>query len=240
VHGRSQRLTVTPEEQADAGSVSEKGRSPFVIAVAVVALAALLASVFLLGISLGPSDTTKIAMSAESSVDAGFAGDMQRHHAQAVEMSNLVLQRTSDAEIRTLATDILLTQQQQIGQMYAWLELWSLPQSSSQPAMAWMPQDQANTPGHDMASMGSQPMPGMATSKDLAQLAKATGTRANRLYLQLMIPHHQGALDMATAAAQNAETSQVKALAQAILDSQTAELAVLRQMLAARGGPITG
>ncbi len=46
-------------------------------------------------------------------------------------MSNLVLQRTGDSQIRTLATDIHLTQQQQIGQMYAWLELWSLPQSSS-------------------------------------------------------------------------------------------------------------
>lgn len=118
------------------------------IATLVVAFAALLASVFLLRVYLSPGDASKTTMPTDSSVDAGFARDMQQHHAQAVEMSDLILDRTKDSEIRTLARDVRLTQQQQIGQMYAWLELWSLPQASSQPAMAWMQQDMADVPDH--------------------------------------------------------------------------------------------
>ncbi|MEV4010737.1 DUF305 domain-containing protein [Nonomuraea angiospora] len=59
---------------------------------------------------------------ADASVEAGFARDMQAHHAQAVQMTLIVRDRISDREVRTLAYDIATTQQQQIGQMYAWLQ----------------------------------------------------------------------------------------------------------------------
>lgn len=74
----------------------------------------------------------------ETSADAGFARDMQVHHAQAVEMSMLIRDRTTSPEIRTMAYDITLTQQQQSGQMFAWLRRWGLPQTSSAAPMAWM------------------------------------------------------------------------------------------------------
>jgi len=61
---------------------------------------------------------------SEASADAGFARDMQVHHTQAVEMSMLVLERSSDPNIRSIAYDMALTQQQQNGQMFAWLREW--------------------------------------------------------------------------------------------------------------------
>lgn len=67
---------------------------------------------------------------AGSSADAGFARDMQVHHAQAVDMSFLIRDRSNDLLIRSMALDIATTQQQQGGQMYAWLELWGLSQTA--------------------------------------------------------------------------------------------------------------
>ena len=72
---------MTPEEQAVAGSVSWRRRGLFVIAAAVVGLAVLLSSAFLLGSSVSPGDSSSISKPAESSVDAGFARDMQQHDA---------------------------------------------------------------------------------------------------------------------------------------------------------------
>jgi uncharacterized protein (DUF305 family) len=57
----------------------------------------------------------------EGSAEAGFALDMMVHHAQAVEMAEIVRDRTENPQTRTLATDIALTQQAQIGQMQGWL-----------------------------------------------------------------------------------------------------------------------
>jgi len=73
------------------------------------------------------------AAPAEASAAAGFARDMQTHHAQAVQMSMLVRDRTTDPDVRTLAYDIALTQQQQIGQMYAWLVRWGIPRPAPAP-----------------------------------------------------------------------------------------------------------
>lgn len=63
----------------------------------------------------------------DTSPEAGFARDMLVHHAQAVEMAELVRFRTQDPVVRALATDIALTQQAQIGQVRGWLDVWGLP-----------------------------------------------------------------------------------------------------------------
>ena len=57
----------------------------------------------------------------------GFARDMMVHHAQAVEMAEIVRDKTENENVRILATDIALTQQAQIGQMQGWLAVWELP-----------------------------------------------------------------------------------------------------------------
>lgn len=200
--------------------------------VAVVIAAALAAVIGLLaGSRLGDRNTP-----SEISVDAGFARDMGVHLSQAVQMSELVRDRTDDPEVGNLALDIMLTRQQQAGQMFAWLELWGLDQSSSTPEMAWM----TIHSGHGAPEPAAEPglMPGMATQDQLDQLAGASGRDAERLYLQLMIPHHEAGLAMAEFAADEADNDTVQHLAQTIVDAQNAELAVLRDLLTARGGPL--
>ncbi len=161
--------------------------------------------------------------------DAGFARDMQTHHAQAVEMAFLVRDRSHDDEVRTIAYDIITSQQQQAGQMYGWLVQWGLDQTGSRPPMAWVGGE------HSAAHTGPDgSMPGMATPAQLAELKAATGVEAERIFLRLMIAHHTGGVAMAQAAVAQARTPEVRTLAGAIAAAQTSEIALLQQMLAAR------
>ena len=80
-------------------------------------------------------------------------------------------------------------------------------------------------------------MPGMATDEQLRALAEATGPRAERIYLQLMIPHHEAGVDMAEYTLGRDTEPYIEELAESIVASQTSELKVLRSMLEARGGP---
>ncbi|TRW47379.1 DUF305 domain-containing protein [Georgenia yuyongxinii] len=203
-------------------------RHPALVAgvVLLVALAAIVGLIAGSRLAAGPRYPT------DASVDAGFARDMGTHHAQAVQMSALVRDRTDDPAVRQLALDIELTQQHQHGQMYAWLEQWGLRQSSSQPVMAWMADHT------DHATTAQAGMPGMATPAELARLADAEGRDAERLFLQLMIPHHEAGVDMAEYAANRAEEDVVRRLAVTVVNAQTAELTVLRDLLQERGGPL--
>ena len=169
-----------------------------------------------------------------TSAEAGFARDMSTHHAQAVEMSFLVRDRTEDEEIRRLAFDIITSQQQQIGQMSAWLTLWGLPQTGSDPAMTWM----GDMPGMDHASMSHDEamtaMPGMASAADLAALTKATGVAAEKQYLTLMIAHHKGGVAMAQAVLDRSTRPEVRNLAQGMVNAQSSEITTMTTMLQAR------
>ncbi|MHA7210398.1 DUF305 domain-containing protein [Arthrobacter sp. MDT1-65] len=194
-----------------------------------IAVLALFALAFTAGrVSSGPS------YPGTTSPDAGFARDMQVHHNQAVEMSLIVRDNIADETLRSIAYDIALTQQQQAGQMYAWLEEWSLDQSSPQPRMAWM-----TGAGHGGMEMGAGTagmtpeglMPGMATGAQLDELRAARGEDAERLYLNLMINHHEAGVDMAKAGADLAATEQVRTLATKIQSGQQAEITLLQNML---------
>ena len=158
--------------------------------------------------------------------DAGFARDMQTHHAQAVEMAFLVRDRTDDEDLRTVAYDIITSQQQQAGQMYGWLVQWGLPQTGSRPPMAWV--DGEHAAAHADAD---GVMPGMATPAQLAELEAATGVEAERIFLRLMIAHHTGGVAMAEAAVADARTPEVRTLAGAIAAAQSSEIRLLQQML---------
>lgn len=165
----------------------------------------------------------------DTGADAGFARDMQTHHRQAVEMAFLVRDRTTDPGIRTLAFDIITSQQQQAGQMYGWLVQWGLPQTGPRAPMAWV----GGHAGHDTATS----MPGMATAAELDALRAADGAEAERIFLRLMIDHHAGGVDMAAAALADARTDEVRTLAGAISRAQTTEIALMESMLADRARP---
>jgi uncharacterized protein (DUF305 family) len=160
--------------------------------------------------------------------DAGFSRDMQTHHNQAVQMAFLVRDRTDDAEVRTVAFDIITTQQQQAGQMYGWLVQWGLDQTGGHP-MAWVGGEHAAAHANEDGTM-----PGSATANQIAELEAATGVEAERIFLRMMIAHHTGGVAMAEAAEDEARTPEVKNLATAIAVGQAAEIEQMKRMLANR------
>jgi uncharacterized protein (DUF305 family) len=198
-------------------------RRPFPVlgAIAVLIAAALL--LFFATRSGTPGDT---------SPEAGFARDMAVHHAQAVEMAFIVRDKTTDGPLRTLSYDIITTQTAQRGMFMGWLQAWGLDQSSSQPVMAWM----AGEHGHGGAAPpATGVMPGMATDEELNKLRAATGKDAEILFLQLMIRHHEGGIQMAQTLLKLSNRSEVRDLAQSIVDSQGAEIRLMKGLLTERG-----
>jgi uncharacterized protein (DUF305 family) len=159
----------------------------------------------------------------EGSAEAGFARDMAEHHAQAVQMAEISLRRTENEQIRVLATDILLTQQNQIGQMQGWLAAWGLPLTGAEPAMAWM--------GHPTDGL----MPGMATPEEISTLETLPPEEADERFLRLMIPHHEAAIPMAEAVLGETDRPEVEQLAGAIAASQEAEIQTMQAMLRQMG-----
>ncbi|EWT05044.1 hypothetical protein N864_07685 [Intrasporangium chromatireducens Q5-1] len=206
--------------------------------VVIVALGVLLALGVVAGLLVGARLGAVPVRQAppEASVDVGFARAMQAHHDQAVQMATLVRKGTADPEIGSIALDIALTQQHQSGQMYAWLEQWGHPQRSAAPAMSWMK-------GHDHSSSSGASeqtgatggrMPGMASRADLAALEAAGGTEAERLFLRLMIEHHEAGVQMAAYAADHAQEPAVRRLARSMTQAQQAEITVLQDLLEVR------
>lgn len=260
----------------------------------VAVAAVLLTLVGFVGYQMGTATQTP----SEGSADVGFARDMQTHHNQAVRMAMIVRDKSTDPTIRTIAYDIITSQQQQAGQLYGWLVQWGLPQTSSETGMAWMtagehqpedspagapattapstpstlstsgplttsgPASASTSPGGDAAGHGmvmgspvSTATPtgtqtadgtpstdpqsgmssmGMASPAQIRALEQASGVGAERLFLQLMISHHQGGVNMAQAALRLAKQPEVRTLAQAIDTAQQAEIRQLQQLLAER------
>lgn len=178
-----------------------------------------------LAVALGTFVGTRLSRPpGDDSPEAGFARDMSAHHAQAVDMAEIVRTTSQDPEMLALATDIVLSQQAQIGQMRGWLDVWRVPPSRSATAMAWM--------GH---RMNRSAMPGMASREDIAALRSMSPADAEVRFLQLMIPHHRGGVDMAKAVLERTGRSEVRALADAIVLSQQSEVRNMQAMLRDRG-----
>ncbi len=162
------------------------------------------------------------------SAEAGFLRDMVTHHSQAVEMSLIIRDRTSDENLRFLATDIAMTQATQMGAMQGYLDIWGLPLTGDDKQMAWM--------DHPVDGL----MPGMATPEEIQQLSTLPVDQAEVLYLQLMIRHHQGGVEMAEAVLSRSDQEQVVLLAERIEQAQQTEIDTMNEMLVARGQqPIT-
>lgn len=194
---------------------------------------------------IGRVTATTEAVPSTRSAEAGFARDMQTHHDQAVEMSIMVRDRTDDAAVRLLAYDILTSQARQSGQMYGWLATWGLPQASPEPAMTWMHRPIPGEGGaHAGHAAGSEPdvdpalvpetMPGMATRAQLDELQSLSGRAAERRFLELMIAHHEGGVDMAEAVVARSSLPVVTDLAKSMVAAQRSEIQLMQDMLAER------
>jgi uncharacterized protein (DUF305 family) len=157
--------------------------------------------------------------------DVRFMQAMLVHHAQALEMTGLVPERTEREDIRLLARRIEVSQVDEIAQMQSWLEARGEAVPNVSP-----------TGGHHHHHHGhhGHDMPGMLTPEQLARLAQATGDEFDRLFLEFMIFHHEGAILMveelfATEGA--GQESEIFQFASHVDSDQRIEIARMRRML---------
>ena len=130
---------------------------------------------------LTADEAIKVANTSYSPADVVFMQDMIPHHNQAVQMAELVAARTNREELKDVAGRINASQADEIEFMQEWLQ--SRGETVPDPT------------AHD-AMHTSHVMAGMASAEDMAKLADSTGTDFDRLFLQLMIAHHDGAVTM--------------------------------------------
>lgn len=155
-------------------------------------------------------------------VDIGFAEDMNDHHDQAVEMSLLVVDRATTQAVRSMALKIATDQRRENGLLLQFLHDRGVTLVDPQrTVMAWMNEP---TP-HDK-------MPGLATSDQIVQLTNAQGADIDRLFVDLMIAHHEGGVHMARYAMDHAETQDMRDLASRMVVAQESELNDLGQLRA--------
>jgi uncharacterized protein (DUF305 family) len=174
-------------------------------------------------------------------VDVGFAQFMSRHHDQAVVMTQ-IMQSRGTTRLLGLVRSIQTAQLLEIGQMQGWLRLWDKPLLPGTRSMDWMllgkaPPDPALARYLIDCQTAPGGMPGMATSQALNQLRALDGEPRDRLFLELMIRHHQGGLPMALFAAHNARVPAVRALAAQMAFHQSEELGYMTLLLRADQRP---
>ncbi|MFC4426297.1 DUF305 domain-containing protein [Deinococcus navajonensis] len=153
----------------------------------------------------------------ERSPEVRFVREMIGHHTQAVDLALRIRERTRNPELSTLALDIVLSQQEQIGQMRGWLTLWNRP---------W---------GGEGMSAEHARMMGMATQAEVLSLDTLSSERAEVRFLQLMVRHHTGALAMVRPVLQSNVRPEVQALARQIQATQGAEIRLMTALLKDRG-----
>lgn len=153
-----------------------------------------------------------------SDSDISFAQLMIPHHQQAVEMADLALSRTTSPEVQQLAEQIKAAQGPEIEMMSMWLQGWGAPME--------MGEDHS---GHDM---GDMEMSGMMSTDDMQSLADAQGADFDRMWLEMMIAHHQGAMSMAEQVKGASSNPDVTKLASAVMTEQQAEIDTMENLLA--------
>lgn len=165
--------------------------------------------------ALGLAACAPTAEPAEGSganmADVMFVQMMIPHHEGAIEMSDILLAKSGiDPDVAELAEEIKAAQGPEIEQMKAWLDDWGMPEMNAD------------------GDMGG--MDGM-TEDDLESLEAASGPEAEELFLELMIVHHEGAIEMAEDVLDDGEHPEVRQLAENIVSSQAAEIERMRSML---------
>lgn len=189
---------------------------------AATAAIALSAALILTGCSNGAEDDSMPGMDHGSSeqateandADVMFASMMIVHHEQAIEMSDIVLAKDGvNPQVVELAEAIKTAQGPEIEQLQGWLEDWGVNP------------DYQQMDGMDHGD-------GMMSADDLAALEAADGPEASRLFLEQMILHHEGAVEMAQTQLNNGSNPDAIELAQTIIDAQSAEIQEMEDLLA--------
>jgi len=163
---------------------------------------------------------------AHNDADVSFAQEMIAHHQQALDMAKLASTRGTNAQVKDLASRIEKAQDPEIQQMRGWLSQWGAATTSATSSMSGM-----SMPSSSMPAMDHGSMPGMMSDADMQMLEQAAGIEFDEMFLRMMVQHHQGAVDMAKTELANGSNADAKALAQRIIDAQTAEITEMRQLL---------
>ncbi|MGH3705369.1 MAG: DUF305 domain-containing protein, partial [Agromyces sp.] len=154
---------------------------------------------------------TEAPANAGAAADVMFAQMMIPHHEQALEMSGIVLAKDGLApEVAALAEEIQAAQGPEIAQLEAWLEEWDAPREM---------------PG------GGHGMSGMLSADELAALEAADAATASRLFLEQMIEHHEGAVEMAEEQIASGSHEGAIEMAEAIVATQNAEIERMQALL---------
>ncbi len=158
--------------------------------------------------------------------DVEFTTEMIPHHRQAVMMADLVEGRTQNRELITLADTIEDAQDDEIDQMTARLKSWGVP-------VAGHMDDDGHMDDGDMGhgNMGHGDMQGMMSAEQMAALRQASGGEFDRLWLEGMIRHHEGAIAMADEVLAKGTDPATRALATQVTTTQQAEIDQMRAML---------
>ncbi|WP_051026505.1 DUF305 domain-containing protein [Nocardia higoensis] len=178
----------------------------------------------------GGSDAAGGGQVVLADADIVFAQQMSAHHQQALTMVEM-LGPDAAPEVRAAAEQIRVSQWREVGTLTGWLELVGAPVT---PAAEENGHDGHGGHQHD----GSSGMAGMASNEELTELYHATGVAREVLFLQLMIRHHRGGVDMAAAGAATTDSSAVRARALSMLNGQQQEISTLSVLLNQRGAEV--
>lgn len=171
--------------------------------------------------------SSKVSTTEHNDADVEFASNMLQHHAQALAMVDLTIDRTLDPEVQQLAEQIRDAQAPEIETFTDWLTDWDeeVPETV---------RDHANA-GHDMDDMGEsmndENMPGMMTSDDMSALEDASDDEFQTMWLEMMVGHHEGAVEMAKTEQGDGQYKDAVDLADDIVTSQTAEIETMKDLL---------
>ncbi|MFC3897652.1 DUF305 domain-containing protein [Lentzea rhizosphaerae] len=163
-----------------------------------------------------PAATGSGQAAGNNADDVTFAQGMVPHHQQALDMAKLVPSRSTNAKVLDLAKRIEGGQDPEIQKMNAWLKAWGAPTSM---------------PGMDHGSMPG--MSGMMSAEDMKMLEQSKGAAFDKMWLDMMIKHHEGAVAMAKTELQKGSNADAKKLAQDIIDAQQKEIAEMQDLLKA-------
>ncbi|RBM22989.1 DUF305 domain-containing protein [Streptomyces sp. PT12] len=151
-----------------------------------------------------------------NAADVAFAQGMIPHHRQAVDMAELAPEQGASDEVLALAERIRAAQDPEIETLSGWLAAWG----------EQVPGEGMDHTGHDMG--------GMMSAQEMAELENASGAAFDAAFLEMMVEHHEGAVEMATDELADGSYPPALDLAEDIVASQSAEIEEMNGMLGAR------
>ncbi|HEY5833425.1 DUF305 domain-containing protein [Streptomyces sp.] len=171
---------------------------------------------------MGGTSSASATQGGHNAQDVAFARDMIPHHRQAVAMADLAPTRAASQDVKALAAKIKQAQDPEIATMSGWLAGWGEKVPSP---------DASGMKGMEGMDHSGHSMPGMMSEADMGTLEKLSGTAFDTAFLEMMIGHHEGAIEMAKAEQTKGASGPAKQLAAAIVTAQSAEIAQMNQML---------